>query len=162
MFKNAMLAMSFAALAGTSAYAAVEAVSKVTVTADLTAIQNERAAAYWANVTADLENAIVARLIDRIAPEGATVSVDLREVELASSFERALDLSDAVLVGQVNVSDLNNNTNYNAYELSVTLGAARTISADGTEVIFDNLDTPEAYQSLISVFADSVVERLND
>lgn len=161
MFRKSLMALSFAVLAGSTALASVEKVSEVTVTADVTAIQNVKAAAYWSNVATDLQNAIVARLVDRIADEGATITVDLREVELASSFERAINLSDAVLVGQVNVADKNDNTNFNAYELSVSLGTSPVVSADGTQLVFDSLDTPEAYQALISAFADSVVKRLD-
>ncbi|WP_309663731.1 hypothetical protein [Tabrizicola sp.] len=161
MFRNSLIALSFAVLAGTTALAAVEKISAVTVTADITAIQNEKAAAYWSNVAADIEDAIVARLVDRIADDGATITVDLREVELASSFERAVGASDAVLVGQVNVSDVNDNSNFNAYELSVSLGTAAVVSADGTTLYYDTLDVPEAYQALVNSFADSVVKRLD-
>jgi hypothetical protein len=99
--------------------------------------------------------------VDRIAKGGATINVDLREVELASSFERAVNASDAVLVGQVNVSDLNDNTAFNAYELSISLGTAATVSADGKAFFYDTLDTPEAYQALVNSFADNVVKRLD-
>jgi hypothetical protein len=161
MVRNSLIALTFAALAGTTALAAVEKISDVTVTADVTAIQNEKAAAYWSNVADDVQNAIVARLVDRIAKGGATINVDLREVELASSFERAVNASDAVLVGQVNVSDLNDNTAFNAYELSISLGTAATVSADGKAFFYDTLDTPEAYQALVNSFADNVVKRLD-
>jgi hypothetical protein len=161
MFRKSLIALSFAVLAGSTALAAVEKISEVTVTADVTAIQNEKAAAYWSNVAADLQNAIVARLVDRIANDGATIHVDLREVELASSFERAVNASDAVLVGQVNVSDLDDNTAFNAYELSVSLGTAASVTADGKAFFYDTLDTPEAYQALVNSFADNVVKRLD-
>lgn len=161
MFRNSLIALSVAVLAGTTALAAVDKVSEVTVTADVTAIQNEKAAAYWSNVAADVENAIVTRLVDRIEEGGATINVDLREVELASSFERAINASDAVLVGQVNVSNLNDNTNFNAYELSISLGTAASVSADGKTFYYDALDTPEAYQALVNSFADNVVMRLD-
>ena len=161
MFRISLLALSFAALNGTTALAEVEKVAEVKVTADVTAIQNEKAAAYWSNIAADLQNAILTRLIDRVAEDGATITIDLREVELASSFERAINASDAVLVGQVNVSDDNDNTNFNAYELSVSLGTAASVSADGTAYYFDTLDTPEGYQALVNSFADNVVKRLD-
>jgi hypothetical protein len=161
MFRISMIAVTFAALAGTTSLAAVENIAEVNVTADITAIQNEKAAAYWSNVAADVQNAIVARLVDRIAEGGATINVDLREVELASSFERAVNASDAVLVGQVNVSDLDDNTAFNAYELSISLGTAATVSADGKAFFYDTLDTPEAYQALVNSFADNVVKRLD-
>ncbi len=160
MFRNSLIAASLAVFAGTAAYAKVDKVSEVAVTADLTAIKNEQAAAYWATLADDLENAIVARLVDRIAEDGAKITVDLREVELASSFERAISADDAVLVGQVNVSDQTDNSNFDAYEMTVSLGNATLISADGTSVVFVSLDTPEAYQSLINAFADNVVKKL--
>ena len=160
MFRKSLITFTFAILAGTTALVASDKVSEITVTADLTAVQNEKAAAYWSNVAADLQNAIVARLVDRIAEEGATITVDLREVELAISFERAINASDAVLVGQVNIGDLTDNTNFSAYELSVSLGTAGSVSADGKTVTYDTLDTPEAYQALINAFADNVVSRL--
>ena len=161
MFRNTLLAFGLAALTSTTALAAVETVSKVTVTADLTAVKNEKAAAYWSNISADLQDAIVARLVNRMAETGPTVTVDLREVELASSFERAINLSDAVLAGQVNISDLNDNTNFDAYELSVSLGTAGIVSADGQTVSFETLDTPESYKKLVDTFADEVVQRLD-
>ena len=160
MFRTSLLALSFTALSGTFAIAEVEKVAEVKVTADVTAIQNEKAAAYWSNIAADVQAAILSRLVDRVAEDGATITVDLREVELASSFERAINASDAVLVGQVNVSDDTDNTNFNAYELSVSLGTAASVSADGTAYYFDTLDTPEAYQALVNSFADNVVKRL--
>lgn len=160
MFRTSMATLVLAALLGTTALAAVEKVASVTVTADLTAIKNEKAAAYWSTVTTDLQDAIVARLVDKIADEGADITVDLREVELGSSFERAIGASDAVLVGQVNVSDKNDNTNFNGYELTVSLGTAPVVSADGQSLTYDSLDTPEAYQALIGAFADGVVQRL--
>ena len=161
MFRKFLIALSFGALAGTTVLAAVEKISEVVVTADLTAVKNEKAAAYWSNVAADVQNAIVTRLVDRIADDGAKITVDLREVELASSFERAINASDAVLVGQVNVSDLKDNTNFNAYELSISLGTAASVSADGQTFYYDTLDTPEAYQALVNSFADNVVKRLD-
>lgn len=160
MFRKTSMMLLMATLAGSAALAAVEKISDVTVTADVTAIQNQKAAAYWTNVAADVQNAIVARLVDRIAEDGATITVDLREVELASSFERAINASDAVLVGQVNVTDLNDNTNFAAYELSISLGTAASVSADGQTFYYDTLDTPEAYMALVNAFADNVIKRL--
>lgn len=103
----------------------------------------------------------VARLVDRIADDGAKISIDLREVELASSFERAINASDPVLVGQVNLSDLNDNTNFDAYELTVSPGTAGVVSAAGQTMFYETLDTPEAYQALVNAFADNVVKRLD-
>jgi hypothetical protein len=106
-----------ASLLATSALGAVDRIASVDVTADLTAIGNEKAATYWGNLEKDLEAAIGARVSDRLAEEGAEIKIDIRELELASAFEPELNLGDAVLVGQVNVIDDTDNRNYNAYEL---------------------------------------------
>jgi hypothetical protein len=103
---------------GTVAFAEVDKIAKVDVTTDLTAIKDEKAVAYWGNLEKDLEAAIGARVGDLMADEGAEILVDIREVELANAFERELNLGDAVLVGQVNVNDQTDNSNYDAYELS--------------------------------------------
>ncbi|MBK6468712.1 MAG: hypothetical protein IPF96_19180 [Rhodobacter sp.] len=153
------------------------------MTTDLAAIQNEKAAAYWANIESDLEAAISVRLGDRLvanpdagtqvdasaqdkadgnlyATEGAEILVDIREVELASTFERALNIGDAVLVGQVNVNDQSDNSNYDAYELSISLESARVVLAEGETLILATGDTAEAYRRLVDAFADGVVSRL--
>ncbi len=111
-----VLAATLAATAVTPALAAVERVAEVDVTVDLTAIQNEKAAAYWGSLEKDLEAAIGARIADRIAEDGASVLVDIREVELSNAFERQLNLADAVLVGQVNINDKTDNANFDAYD----------------------------------------------
>jgi hypothetical protein len=36
---------------------------------------------------------------ERLADEGARISVGLREVELSSAFEREVNLGDAIMVG---------------------------------------------------------------
>lgn len=160
MFRNTLIAFSIAILAGTTAMARVETIAEIEVTADLTAIQNQKAAVYWSNISADLQGAILARLVDRVAEGGARITVDLREIELASSFDRAINASDAVLVGVVNVMEETNTGNSASYELSVSLGTAATVSADGKSLSYDTLDTPEAYMALVNAFADNVVLRL--
>ena len=77
MFRSSVIGVCLAVLASTTAQAAVDNVAEVHVEADLSVVQNEKAAAYWANLPADLENAIVARLVNRIAEDGVTITVDL-------------------------------------------------------------------------------------
>ncbi|MDX5403836.1 MAG: hypothetical protein LPJ93_15720, partial [Rhodobacterales bacterium] len=118
MFRmKTLAATALAGVLATSAFGAVEQVAKIDVTTDLTAISNEQAANFWANLETDLENAIASRVTDRLADDGAEILVDIREVELANAFERQLNMADAVLVGQVNIKDDTNNQNYDAYEL---------------------------------------------
>jgi len=153
-------AMLVATLLAGTAMAGVDKISKVDVTTDLTAIQNEKAAAYWANLEKDLEAAIGARVVDRMGDEGAEIRVDIREIELANAFERELNLADAVLVGQVNIVDDTDNENFDAYELTVTLENANVVLTEGQTLVLSTSDSPETYKRLVDVFADGVVSRL--
>ncbi len=151
-------------------FAGVDKVAKIDASVDLSAVQNETAAAYWANLEADLENALAARLTDRLASEevkpdedgkidGSQIIVDVREVELANAFERELNLGDAVLVGQVTIVDDTDNTNADGYELTVSLENAQVVVPEGMTVVLST-DTTEAYTRLVDAFADGVVSRL--
>jgi len=161
MFRTKTLAAAlFATALGTTAFGAVDKIAKVDVTTDVTAIANADAAAYWGNLEKDLEAAIGSRVSDRMADEGADILVDIREVELANAFERGLNLGDAVLVGQVNINDQTDNSNYDAYELSVSLENAHVVLAEGEVLMLSTSDTDETYRKLVDAFAESVVSRL--
>lgn len=152
-----------ATILGTAAFAEVDKIAKVDVTTDLTAIKDEQAVAYWGNLEKDLEAAIGARVGDLMAEEGregAEILVDIREVELANAFERELNLGDAVLVGQVNINDQTDNSNYDAYELSVSLENAHIVLAEGEVLRLSTSDTDETYRKLVDTFAEGVVSRL--
>jgi hypothetical protein len=178
MFRMKILATS--ALVGalaTTGYAAVERIAKIDVTNDLSAIQNPAAATYWANLEADLESAIAARVTERLVSEedslttsdgtedgakiidGTQIIIDIREVELSSAFERKLNLADAVLVGQVNIKDDSDNSNFDAYELSVSLESANVVVPEGMTLVLST-DTAESYDKLVQAFAEGVVSRL--
>ncbi|QYK41441.1 MAG: hypothetical protein KF887_19100 [Paracoccaceae bacterium] len=161
MIRTTALAAALAAMTG-SALASVERVAEVEVVTDITAIQNERAAAYWVNLETDLEAAILTRIVDRTAEEGAKIRVLIREIELANAFERTYNLSDAVLVGRVIVTDPTDGRNDNVYDLSLSLqGAPQMVAADGTPVVVSTIDTPEAYRALVEAYADNIVQRLD-
>lgn len=151
-------------------YAAVDDVVKIDATVDLAAVQNEQAAAYWANLEADIENALAARLTDRLAAktptpdddgkiDGTQIGIDIREVELANAFQRELNLGDAVLVGDVTITDDTDPSNADRYELTVTLENAHVVVPEGKTLVFST-DTGEAYARLVEAFADGVVSRL--
>lgn len=160
MFRmKTLAATALAGVLATSAFGAVDAIKKIDVSADLTALNNEQAASFWANLEADLENAIAARVTDRIADDGAEIIVDIREVELATAFERELNMGDAVLVGQVNIKDDTDHPNNDAYELTVTLETAQIIVPEGAVIVLST-DTTGAYNRLVEAFADGVVSRL--
>lgn len=158
------------ALLATPLIAGVDKVAKIDATVDVSAISNAEAATFWANLEADLENAIAARVTDRLVVEetkpdengqidGARIMVDVREVELASAFERELNLGDAVLVGQVTVADDTDNTVADGYELQVSLENAKVVVPEGKTLVLST-DTTEAYTRLVEAFADGIVSRL--
>lgn len=168
--RNAAVAAILAALPATGLFAAVDKVAKVDASVDISAVSNAEAAKYWANLEADLENALAERLVDRLAVEevkpddqgrldGAQVLVDIREVELASAFDRELNLGDAVLVGQVTIVDDTDNSNSDGYELTVSLENAQVVLPEGAMVVLST-DTTGAYTRLVEAFADGVVSRL--
>ncbi len=171
-------ASALALLLSTAAYAAVDQIREIDVTADVSAIQNEAAALYWGNLEADLEAAIAARVSGLMTEEeraatqnitsannsepkdGSTILVDIREVELTNAFGRALNLGDAVLVGQVNIVDLADNSNADGYELSVSLETANVVVPAGQTMML-NADDSVTYHLLVDAFAQAVVDRLN-
>jgi len=161
MIRSLMTAAAVAALTAGTVFASDTTVSSVNVTADVSAIANERAAVFWVNIADDLQGAILARLVDKLGDDGATINVDVRELALANAFERSFNIADAVLVAQVNVSHPSDNTVFNSYELSLTLGSSYVTDAEGKVISITGVDTPEAYQTLVDRFADNVVERLN-
>lgn len=159
MLRN-LLMTTTAVFIASAAFAQDTMVQEVSVEADLTAVSNAQAAAYWTNAADDLENAIVARLVDRIADTGSKISIDIDELALSNSFQNQLGLEDAVLVGMVNVSNDTDNSKFDAYELTVTAQSAQAFAADGTVLEGAFTDTPEYYAALIAAFADGVVTRL--
>ncbi len=159
MFAKTLIT-SVALLAATSVLAQETMINEVDVTTEITAIENEAAAAYWGTLDADLEAAILARLVDRIAEEGSKIMIDIDELSLANSIQNKLGLEDAVLVGQVGISNAKDNSKFDGYELTVTANAAQAFAADGTVLEGAFTDTPEYYAALIAAFADGVVSRL--
>ena len=168
--RTAATAALVALMSTTPLFAGVDKVAKIDASVDLAAINNEQAATFWANLETDLENAIAARVTDRLVAEeakpdesgkidGARISVDVREVELANAFERELNLGDAVLVGQVTVADDTDNSNADGYELTVSLENAKVVVPEGMTVVLST-DTNEAYTRLVEAFAEGVVSRL--
>ena len=150
--------------------AQVDKVASIDASVDIAAINNEQAATFWANLETDLENALAARLTDRLPLEevkpddqgkidGAQIKVDVREVELASAFERELNLADAVLVGQVTIIDDTDNSNSDSYELTVSLQNANVILPEGMTLVLST-DASGAYTRLVETFAEAVVTRL--
>ncbi|WP_151720641.1 hypothetical protein [Gemmobacter serpentinus] len=157
-----ILALSAALVAPLSpmAWAATDTpVESVKVEADITAIKNERAATYWGGVAKDIEAAILARVSDRVAEKGSRITVDIDEISLANSFEASIGAEDSVLKGNVMISS-DDNSKYDAYELSISMSAASKFLPEGSVAIVSMTDAPEHYRAMIDAFASNVVERL--
>lgn len=141
---------------------AATTVKDVNVNIDLEAIGNPAAAEYWSSAADDLENAIVARVTDRIADEGATVNVDINELELANSFQTALNVAESKLAGKVNVSHDSDNTKFDSYELTVTFDDATLFMPEGADLTAIASDSKDYYSAMINAFADRVAKKLQE
>lgn len=152
--------LAAAMLASTALAQDLTMVKEVEVEADLSAVQNPRAAEYWTDIADDLENAIVARLTDRIAEDGVKISVDISEVELANTFENLTNIADTRMVGQVNVTSETDNTAFNSYELTLSVEQALPYFPPGTVVTAITVENRDYYSGMIEGFAQAVVDRL--
>lgn len=135
-------------------------VKDVAVEVDLSAISNPAAAAFWTDIADDLENAIIARIADRVADDGVRVSVDVSEVELANAFENITNTADTRMSGQVNITSDTDNSAFNSYELTVTVEETLPYFPAGTTITMIQRGTPEYYRAMVEAFADAVVNRL--
>jgi hypothetical protein len=151
-----------AALAATSPSFAQElsTVQSIDVTADLSAVNNAEAAAYWASLDTDLESAIATRLGDRIADEGIEITVDVEEVSLSNGFTDAIGLADTRLVGDINVVDEADRTRNQFYQLAIDVNMARPMMVAGTDEATLPTDTRVFYDAMVNAFADALVRDL--
>lgn len=136
------------------------AVKSIDVTVDMAAVQNADAAKYWGTLETDLETAILAKVADRTAEEGAEITVDLDEVSLASGFENATGLGDSRLSGLVKVSDPTQPGRGDSYELSVDVNAVRSIIGEDFDLTAVGADSSVVYKAMIDTYANQVVQNL--
>lgn len=153
-------ALTSTMLMSTAPVLAETMVKEVAVSADLTAIQNDKAGAHWAALTDDLQNAIVARVADLIAEDGVKVSVEIDSVELANSLQSSLGTAESKLVGQVNISHETDNSKFDSYDLTVTFADAGPFFLPGTDLTAITTDSKEYYDAMIAAFADYVATKL--
>ena len=133
-------------------------VKDVNVEMDLSAIKNEKAAAYWTTAADDLEAAIVARVANRTADDGASIDVDIDELSVANWFETAFDMQQSALKGHVLLMD--NGTHLGSYDVSVKFADAVLVMPAGTDATMIAPDNRDYYQALMNTFADAVVAQL--
>lgn len=151
------LMMAGAAYAGPD-----DKVKSVEVSMDITALTNASAAARYAKIADDLQGAILARLVDRTAETGMDINIDLSEVELSNSYTEAVGAADTRLVGVVNVSDMENNTNFKTYELTVTVDQAVPFFPADFDRATLTASSDVFYKAMIAAFAEGVVKRLDE
>jgi hypothetical protein len=161
--KRTLLSAMMVALLSTAATAQpVTMVKEIDVTIDMAAIQNPLAATYWTSVSDDVENAILARLTDRVADDGVRIIVDLAELELASGFQETFNIADTRLMGTVKITSDTDNSEFEAYDLTVTYENAIVLLPAGTDVTVLTQDSPEFYAAVVATFAEAVVKRLDE
>ncbi|WP_132546540.1 hypothetical protein [Rhodovulum euryhalinum] len=135
-------------------------VKEIDVQIDLAALTNATAAKHFATIEADLENALTARIVDRVAPDGIKITVDLSEFELSNSYKEAMNSADTRLVGDVSFSDANDNSNFDHWQQTVDVNSSAGFLPEGTDLSTLSPDSDVYYKAMISSFADAVVQRL--
>lgn len=164
MFSTArMITLSIAlAVSGAGLASAQTMVKEIDVDVDLTAIANEAAASHFATIDSDLEAALLTRLADRIAEDGVTIGIDLSEVELSNFFEQEYDTAETRLVGQVNVTNATQNTDFSSYELAIRVNDLGALAGADARDLTLAQSSDEYYAMMIAAFADVVVQRLDE
>ncbi len=148
-----------AGLIALPSFADTAPVESVDVDFDIQAIESPAAAAFWTNLEGDLEEAILARVVERIEDEGSKIWIDVDEFNLSNSLQAALG-EDSTLKAGITVKNEADPTQNSFYDLSITLLEAGKLvqGNDGTEIL--TLPEAEAYRVMVNAFADNVVSRL--
>ena len=142
----------------TTALASMD-VKEVDVNVSLDDIENAAATEVWKSVETDLEAAIAARLVSQLSDTGAEISVDLDEVSLASNFENAFGIEDAVLAGQVEVRTPDDGMVEN-YTLTVMAEDVVRADPDTGDVVAVEISADAIYDAMIAGFADNVATKV--
>ena len=135
-------------------------VKEIDVKTELSAVSNQAAAAYWANVDADLKNAIASRLDGRIGDTGAKIEIDIEEISLSNGFTEKLGLADTRLVGDIGIRDDDDSGRNQFYALTVDINSAPPKFPDGMTAKTAPADTRVYYDAMIEAFANHVVDNL--
>jgi hypothetical protein len=157
MFKRILATLLFAVLSA-PAFAGPGMVREVHVEADLSSIKDADAAKFWTNLPADLQNAIVARLTDRVDSEKGSVDilVNVDTVKLANAWKSPVANSE--LSGHVVSRDSTDAAHGNVYDLTVTMDQAKVFLPENMAVATVMTDSKEYYDAMIAAFADAVVK----
>ncbi|MGY6547980.1 MAG: hypothetical protein ACXIU7_03105 [Roseinatronobacter sp.] len=158
---NTLLAAGVIGLMGSTALARYVHFSEVDVTADLSVIEDAEAAAFWNTLEQDLEAALMTRLADQLTEEdGARLVVNIERFAIEEPLA-PFAVENAALAGRIHVIDLNNNANFDSFELSVQLDGLSIIAPDGTALASAEFAPDQVYLTLVNAFADNVAARVN-
>lgn len=161
MTNRASLASAAAlVLAAASAQAQSLTISDIQVEADLTAVADPMAAAYWGTAEADLSAALAAELTDIIAPEGMVLIVDLDEISLANVFEAEAGADDARLTADVGLYDVRTEDVERQFTISASTNEAATYLPAGVDVVTVSPSSAEFYGAVVKAFARGVSDTL--
>jgi len=134
----------------------------IVVEMDLEAVVNAEAAMRYGTLATDLQGAIAARLADRIAEDGLTLTVDISEAELSNGFTEAVGIAETKLIGDVKIAGKASNALDNIFTLTVTIDQVRVFFPEGLDETTLTVSSQEYYTSLIAAFADAVAVRIDD
>ncbi|WP_145105100.1 hypothetical protein [Cereibacter sediminicola] len=137
-------------------------IKSIDVETSLSDLSNAEAAAYWNSLDTDLETAIAALLVGRLADEGMDIKIDMNEVALANFFEAAVGAAESTMSGTVNVIDLNNNTNFKTFDLTVTMAQAAPMLPPGADITIIAPTSDEVYSAMVATYAAAVVDRIDN
>lgn len=163
MMRRALLPVLLAATLATGAFAADGPlmIKDIQVTADLSAFKNTAAAAQWANLEADLETAIAQNVVNRTAEDGATIYVDITEIEVASMLQTIISSAKTQLVGDVKVGTKDEHDEFKNYKLTVAIdGSALAFPKDADLTVMAANSKP-FYDKVVQTFSEAVVQRLD-
>lgn len=163
MIHKAFLPALLAAALATGAFAADGPlmIKDIQVTADLSAFKNTAAAAQWANLADDLETAIAEDVIGRTSDDGATIFVDITEIEVASMLQTIISSAKTELVGDIKVGTGDKHDEFGEYNLTVSIdGSALTFPKD-TNLTEMAANSKPFYDMVVQTFSEAVVKRLD-
>lgn len=162
MFRKAIAPALLGALLAVPAFAQdLPMIKSIDVQTSLNDLNNPEAAAYWQTLDADLEAAIAAQLVGRLADQGMDIKIDMSEVELANYFQAAVGSAETKLQGTVNVIDMNNNSNFETFDLTVTMDQALPMMPAGTDITVIPPTSTEVYAGVVAAFAKAVADRID-
>lgn len=163
MIRKAFLPALLAATLATGAVAADGPlmIKDIQVTADLSAFKNTAAAAQWANLEADLETAIAKDVISRTSEDGATIFVEITEIEVASMLQTIISSAKTELVGDVKVGTSDNHDEFREYNLTVAIDGSALTFPENTDLTLMAANSKPFYDKVVQTFSEAVVKRLD-